>query len=48
MTVPLPYREEGFLARDAPTAVGLRLALRRGQVLTVKTRSTPGIRRASS
>ena len=37
VTVPLPYREEGFLARDAPTAVGLRLALRRGQVLTVKT-----------
>ena len=37
LSVPLPYREEGFLAADAPTAVGLRLALRRGQVLTVRT-----------
>ena len=35
--VPLPYREEGFLTADAPSAVGLKLALRRGQVLTVKT-----------
>ena len=37
LPVPLPHREEGFLAADAPAAVGLRLALRRGQVLTVKT-----------
>ncbi len=37
VSVPLPYREEGFLTADAPAAVGLKLALRRGQVLTVKT-----------
>jgi murein DD-endopeptidase MepM/ murein hydrolase activator NlpD len=35
--VPLPYREEGFLAADDPSAVGLRVELRRGQVLTVRT-----------
>ena len=37
LSVPLPYREEGFLTADAPAAIGLQLALRRGQVLTVKT-----------
>ena len=36
-SVPLPYREEGFLAAEDPGAVGLRLELRRGQVLTVRT-----------
>src|SRR5262249_3849164 len=35
--VQVPYREEGFLTAEAPAAVGLRVALRRGQVLTVKT-----------
>ena len=34
--VPLPYREEGFLAADDPAAVGLRVDLKRGQVLTVR------------
>ncbi len=37
LTVGLPYREEGFLPADDPTAIGLRVALRRGQVLTVQT-----------
>ena len=37
LPVGLPYREEGFLPADAPSAVGLRLALQRGQVLTVRT-----------
>lgn len=37
LIVGLPYREEGFLSADAPSAVGLRLALQRGQVLTVRT-----------
>ena len=37
VSVPLPYHEEGFLAAEAPAAIGLRLALRRGQVLTVRT-----------
>jgi murein DD-endopeptidase MepM/ murein hydrolase activator NlpD len=35
--VPLPYREEGFLDADDPAAVGLRVELKRGQVLTVRT-----------
>ena len=37
LPVGLPYREEGFLPADAPGAVGLQLALQRGQVLTVRT-----------
>lgn len=37
LPVGLPYREEGFLPADAPSAVGLRLALQRGQILTVRT-----------
>ena len=37
-TVALPYREEGFIPAEAPTAIGLRMALQRGQVLTVRTR----------
>ena len=37
-TVALPYREEGFIPAEVPTAIGLRMALQRGQVLTVRTR----------
>jgi murein DD-endopeptidase MepM/ murein hydrolase activator NlpD len=40
--VPLPYREEGFLAADDPSAVGLRVELKRGQVLTVRTEFDAG------
>lgn len=36
-SVTPPYREEGFLTADDPAAIGLRIALRRGQVLTVRT-----------
>ncbi len=36
-SVLLPYREEGFLPAEDPAAVGLRVELRRGQVLTVRT-----------
>ena len=35
--VSLPFQEEGYLAPDAPTAVGYRFSLRRGQVLTIQT-----------
>jgi len=37
LAVGLPYREEGFLPAEAPSAIGLRLFLQRGQVLTVHT-----------
>ena len=37
VAVPLPYREEGFLTAEAPAAVGLKLGLKRGEVLTVRT-----------
>ena len=37
LAVNLPYREEGFLPAETPSAIGLRLALQRGQVLTVRT-----------
>ena len=37
MAVGLPYQEEGFLPAESPTAIGLRLFLQRGQVLTVRT-----------
>lgn len=35
-SVELPFQEEGFLAPEAPDAVGYRFALRRGQTLTVR------------
>src|SRR5690606_11342356 len=42
LPVGLPYREEGFLPAESPSAIGLRLALQRGQVLTVRTRFDAG------
>lgn len=35
-TVPLPFREEGYIPPEEPTALGYRLSLVRGQVLTVR------------
>jgi murein DD-endopeptidase MepM/ murein hydrolase activator NlpD len=35
--VSLPFREEGYLAPEEPSAIGYRFALRRGEVLTIQT-----------
>ncbi|UCC24612.1 MAG: peptidoglycan DD-metalloendopeptidase family protein [Gemmatimonadales bacterium] len=34
--VELPFQEEGFIAPEAPDAVGYRFSLRRGQTLTIR------------
>ena len=36
--VELPFQEEGYIAPEAPDAVGYRFSLRRGQTLTVRLR----------